>query len=96
MLEVSITRDQIAEVLEYADRKQARIFQMTKRPEVLEDWYYFELVEEILKQYILSEYARTKIKKEALTKKINTPTPNLILSHLASEIKEDKPCQIYQ
>ena len=50
-----ITDSRFETALEYARKKQLRIYERESRSQVLQRWYLMELVEEQVRNYLLSE-----------------------------------------
>ena len=56
LLGFGITDEQLREALECARRKQEYIYQLEKRPVVLQQWYLVKLTEEYVRSFAFSEF----------------------------------------
>lgn len=54
---MAISDEEFERALGYAKRKQAHIFQLTGRKEVMEDWYLAKLTEEQARSNALSDFS---------------------------------------
>ena len=86
LLGFAITDEQLREALEYARRKQEYIYQLDRRPVVLQHWYLVKLTEEYVRSLAFSKFtmdlcrALRDMEKEHLASCQSAPTDNHIVA----------------
>lgn len=89
LLKCRITDEQLREALECAQRKQEYIYQLERRPVVLQHWYLVKLTEEYVRSFAFSKFTmdlcRTlrDMEKEHSVKDQSAQTNNHIVIHPA-------------
>ena len=86
LLGFAITDEQLREALECARRKQEYIYQLEKRPVVLQQWYLVKLTEEYVRSFAFSEFTMDlcstlhDMEKEHSVKNQSAPMDNHIVA----------------
>ena len=86
LLKTKISDEQFEEALQYAKRKQERIYKLERRPVVLQHWYLATLTKEYVNNFAFSRYTMDlcvklcNMEKECPVEDRNTLTHNHIVA----------------